>query len=47
MLFRSLETLPDEMVAGNSPDVEAVSGATLTTNRLRDAVVKCLEQAAA
>lgn len=44
---KALETLPDEMVAGNSPDVEAVSGATLTTNRLRDAVVKCLEQAAA
>lgn len=43
----ALDTIPNAMVQANSPDVDSVSGATLTSQRLRDAVVACLEQAAA
>lgn len=43
----ALEKIPGAMVAANSPDVDSVSGATLTSTRLRDAVVACLEKAAA
>lgn len=40
-----LETLPGEIVAKNSVNLDAVSGATLTSERLFQAVVDCLEQA--
>lgn len=43
----ALEKIPGAMVSANSPDVDSVSGATLTSIRLRDAVVACLEKAAA
>lgn len=43
----ALEKIPGAMVAANSPDVDSISGATLTSTRLRDAVVACLEKAAA
>lgn len=43
----ALDALPNAVVAANSPDVDTVSGATLTSGRVRDAVVACLEQAAA
>lgn len=40
-----LEKLPAQMVETNSVDVDAISGATLTTNRLVEAVKLCLDQA--
>lgn len=43
----ALESIPDAIVAANSLDVDSVAGATLSSGRIRDAVVKCLEQAAA
>ena len=43
----ALETVPGAIVAGNTCDVDAVAGATLTYNRIMDAVALCLEQAAA
>ncbi|MBQ3587695.1 MAG: FAD-binding protein [Oscillospiraceae bacterium] len=43
----ALETVPGAIVAGNTCDVDAVAGATLTSNRIMDAVALCLEQAAA
>jgi len=33
------------MVAGNTPDVDGVTGATLTSGRIMDAVIQCLDQA--
>jgi uncharacterized protein with FMN-binding domain len=38
--------VPAAIVAGNTATVDTVAGATLTSNRIMDAVVKCLEQAA-
>lgn len=42
----ALEKVPSAIVAGNTCDVDAVSGATLTSNRIMDAVADCLRQAA-
>lgn len=42
----ALEKIPSAIVAGNTCDVDAVSGATLTSNRIMDAVADCLRQAA-
>jgi len=43
----AMESVPQAIVDGNTCDVDAVSGATLTSNRIMDAVALCLEQAAA
>lgn len=42
----ALEKIPSAIIAGNTCDVDAVSGATLTSNRIMDAVADCLRQAA-
>lgn len=42
----ALEKIPSDIVEGNTCDVDAVSGATLTSNRIMDAVADCLRQAA-
>ena len=42
----ALETLPNAIVEANSVDVDAVSGASLTSGRIQQAVVDCLKQAA-
>ena len=39
------EKVPARIVENNSPDVDTVSGATLTSNRIMDAVANCLEEA--
>ena len=41
-----LASVPAAIVAGNTATVDTVAGATLTSNRIMDAVAKCLEQAA-
>ena len=41
----ALETLPNAIVEANSVDVDAVSGASLTSGRIQQAVVDCLKQA--
>ena len=42
----ALEKGPRAIVDANSVDVDGVSGATLTSGRIKDAAVKCLTQAA-
>lgn len=42
----ALDSIPGAIVSGNTCDVDAVSGATLTSNRIMDAVALCLTQAA-
>ena len=42
----ALEKVPQAIVDANSVDVDGVSGATLTSDRIKDAAVKCLTQAA-
>ena len=42
----ALPELTEQVLAAGGPDIDGVTGATLTTNRVRDAVVQCLEQAA-
>ena len=42
----AMESVPAAIVAGNTCDVDAVAGATLTSDRIMDAVALCLEQAA-
>ena len=42
----ALESVPAAIVDGNTCDVDVVAGATLTSNRIMDAVALCLEQAA-
>ncbi len=42
----SLEQIPDAIVAANDPTVDTLTGATLTGNRIMNAVVECLKQAA-
>lgn len=37
--------LPDEIVSAQSYDVDAVSGATVTSDGIKDAVARCLEKA--
>ena len=41
----ALEKVPAAIVENNSPDVDGVTGATLTSERIREAVRQCLEQA--
>ena len=41
----ALSSLPETIVAENSVNVDIVSGATLTSNRILDAVTDCLNQA--
>ncbi|MCI8515749.1 MAG: FAD-binding protein [Hungatella sp.] len=41
----ALEKIPAAMVEANSPDVDGVTGATLTSGRIRDGVKACLDQA--
>ena len=41
-----IASVPAAIVAGNTVDVDTVAGATVTSNAIIDAVVKCLEQAA-
>ena len=43
----ALESVPAKIVEQNSCDVDGVSGATLTSGRIMDAVAECLTQAAA
>lgn len=40
-----ISQIPDEIVKKQSPDVDAVSGSTLTSNGIMDAVRDALEQA--
>ena len=42
----ALAAVTAAIVAANSPNVDAVSGATLTSNRIMQAVTECLKQAA-
>ena len=42
----ALEKIPAAIVEANSADVDVQSGATLTSNRIMDAVADCLQQAA-
>lgn len=41
----ALEKVPAAMVEANSPDVDGVTGATLTSGRIQEAVKNCLDQA--
>lgn len=40
-----IDTLPGQMLEKQTYDVDAVSGATVTSDALKDAVARCLEQA--
>lgn len=42
----AIKDIPAKIVESNSVDVEAVSGATLTSERIKKAVVQCLTEAA-
>lgn len=42
----ALESVTAAIVAANNPNVDAISGATLTSNRIMQAVIECLKQAA-
>ncbi|MBQ7785235.1 MAG: FAD-dependent oxidoreductase [Clostridia bacterium] len=42
----AIEAVPDAIVAGNTVDVDGVTGATMTSTRIMKAVAACLEQAA-
>ena len=44
---KALESIPAAIKAANSATVDAVSGATKTSNRIMNAVALCLEAAAA
>lgn len=41
----ALKTIPEKIVENNSIEVDAISSATLTSNRIRIAVMDCLNQA--
>lgn len=41
----AIAKLPEEMVTVQSYDVDGVTGATITSNGLKDAVARCLEKA--
>ena len=40
-----IDTLPGQMLEKQTYDVDAISGATVTSDALKDAVARCLEQA--
>ena len=42
----AMDSVPAAIVAGNTCDVDTVAGATLTSNRIMDAVALCLTEAA-
>ena len=42
----AIPELTEQVVAAGGPNIDGVAGATLTSNRVRDAVTACLEQAA-
>jgi uncharacterized protein with FMN-binding domain len=42
---RALETLPAAIVAANSPEVDGITGATYTSDRIKAAVRETMEQA--
>jgi len=42
----ALENIPNAIVAANNATVDAVTGATLTSGRIMNAVAQCLEAAA-
>lgn len=41
----AIAQLPEKIVAAQSYDVDSVSGATVTSNGIKDAVARCLEKA--
>ncbi len=41
----AIAQLPEEIVEAQSYDVDAVTGATVTSNGVKDAVARCLERA--
>lgn len=41
----AIKKIPEEIINIQSIDVDTVSGATITSNGIRDAVAKCLEKA--
>ena len=41
----AIETIPQEIIDTQSIDVDSVSGASITSNGIKDAVAKCLEKA--
>lgn len=41
----AIRQLPDQIVEAQSYEVDAVSGATVTSNGIKDAVARCLEKA--
>lgn len=41
----AIEEMPAEMIEAQSADVDGVSGATVTSDALKDAVTRCLEDA--
>ncbi len=41
----AISQLPDQMIEEQTYDVDAVSGATITSDALKDAVARCLEKA--
>ncbi len=43
----AIEQLPDEIIQSQSIEVDAISGATVTSNGIKDAVARCLEDASA
>ena len=42
---KAIDELPAEMIKGQTYEIDAVSGATITSNGIKDAVARCLEQA--
>ena len=42
---KAIAELPAEMIKGQTYEVDAISGATITSNGMKDAVARCLEQA--
>lgn len=42
---KAITELPAEMIKGQTYEVDAVTGATITSNGIKDAVARCLEQA--
>ena len=42
---KAIAELPAEMIKGQTYEADAISGATITSNGMKDAVARCLEQA--
>ncbi len=42
---KAIAELPAEMIKGQTYEVDAISGATITSTGIKDAVARCLEQA--